>query len=59
MAGQTLFVMASSFVKLSILASYFRIAPEKSTFRKVVWAVFAVVMASFLVFLIMLWTQCM
>ncbi|KAF2477633.1 uncharacterized protein BDR25DRAFT_274930 [Lindgomyces ingoldianus] len=58
MAGQTLFVLASSFVKLSILTSYFRIAPEKSTFRRVIWVVFGIVMAAFLVFLIMLWTQC-
>jgi hypothetical protein len=59
MAGQTLFVLASSFVKMSILVSYFRIAPEKSLFRKLVWATFALVFAAFIVFLVALWVQCM
>ena len=59
MAGQTLFVLASSTVKMSILVSYFRIAPEKSIFRKLVWAVFALVFAAFVVFLVALWVQCM
>ncbi|KAF2266972.1 integral membrane protein [Lojkania enalia] len=58
MAGQTLFVLASSFVKISILVSYFRIAPEKSIFRKAVWAVLALVIAAFVVFLVALWLQC-
>ncbi|KAF2018532.1 hypothetical protein BU24DRAFT_458295 [Aaosphaeria arxii CBS 175.79] len=58
MAGQTLFVLASSFVKMSILVSYFRIAPQKSLFRKLVWATFALVFAAFLVFLVALWVQC-
>lgn len=59
MAGQSLFVLASSFVKLSILVSYFRIAPNKSTFRKLVWVTLAIVIAAFLTFLIALWLQCM
>ena len=59
MAGQTLFVLASSTVKMSILVSYFRIAPEKSLFRKLVWATFALVFAAFVVFLVTLWVQCM
>ena len=59
MAGQTLFVLASSFVKLSILVSYFRIAPNKSTFRKLVWVTLGIVTAAFLTFLIALWLQCM
>lgn len=59
MAAQTLFVLASSFVKMSILVSYFRIAPEKSLFRKLVWGTFAIVFAAFLTFLIALWLQCM
>jgi hypothetical protein len=58
MAGQTLFVLASSFVKMSILVSYFRIAPQKSTFRKLVWATFALVFAAFITFFIALWVQC-
>jgi hypothetical protein len=58
-AGQTLFVLASSTVKISILVSYFRIAPEKSVFRKLVWATFALVFAAFVVFLVALWVQCM
>ena len=59
MAGQTLFVLASSTVKISILVSYFRIAPEKSLFRKLVWGTFALVFAAFVVFLVALWVQCM
>ncbi|KAF2856275.1 hypothetical protein T440DRAFT_104161 [Plenodomus tracheiphilus IPT5] len=57
-AGQTLFVLASSTVKMSILVSYFRIAPEKSLFRKLVWGTFALVFAAFVVFLVALWVQC-
>ncbi|KAL7772096.1 hypothetical protein CFE70_002049 [Pyrenophora teres f. teres 0-1] len=57
-AGQTLFVLASSTVKMSILVSYFRIAPEKSLFRKLVWATFALVFAAFVVFMVALWVQC-
>ncbi|KAI8936248.1 hypothetical protein NX059_006671 [Plenodomus lindquistii] len=57
-AGQTLFVLASSTVKMSILVSYFRIAPEKSVFRKLVWATFALVFAAFVVFFVALWVQC-
>jgi hypothetical protein len=59
MAGQTLFVLASSFVKISVLVSYFRIAPKKSIFRKLVWATLGLVIAAFLVFLVALWLQCM
>jgi hypothetical protein len=55
----TLFVLASSTVKMSILVSYFRIAPEKSLFRKLVWGTFALVFAAFIVFLVALWVQCM
>ncbi|KAJ4408722.1 hypothetical protein N0V91_002977 [Didymella pomorum] len=58
LAGQTLFVLASSTVKMSILVSYFRIAPEKSLFRKLVWGTFALVFAAFIVFLVALWVQC-
>jgi hypothetical protein len=44
---------------MSILVSYFRIAPEKSLFRKLVWATFALVFAAFVVFMVALWVQCM
>jgi hypothetical protein len=44
---------------MSILVSYFRIAPEKSLFRKLVWGTFALVFAAFIVFLVALWVQCM
>jgi hypothetical protein len=43
---------------MSILVSYFRIAPEKSLFRKLVWGTFALVLAAFIVFLVALWVQC-
>jgi len=58
MAGQSLFVLASSFAKLSILVSYLRIAPEKSWFRRLVWVTFGVVLTAMIVFFIALWTQC-
>ncbi|KAH8731068.1 hypothetical protein GQ44DRAFT_699292 [Phaeosphaeriaceae sp. PMI808] len=58
LAGQTLFVLASSTVKMSILVSYFRIAPEKSLFRKLVWGTFVLVFAAFVVFMVALWVQC-
>jgi len=58
MAGQSLFILASSFVKMSILVSYLRIAPEKSVFRRLVWATYGVVVAAMVVFFILLWTQC-
>ncbi|KAJ4367472.1 hypothetical protein N0V83_007055 [Neocucurbitaria cava] len=58
LACQTLFVLASSTAKMSILVSYFRIAPEKSLFRKLVWGTFALVVAAFVVFLVALWVQC-
>jgi len=59
MAGQTLFVLASSFVKMSILVSYLRIAPKGSFFRKGVWTTFTIVVTAMVVFAVMLWTQCM
>jgi uncharacterized membrane protein YqjE len=46
-------------VKMSILVSYFRIAPKNSLFRKLVWGTFAIVFAAFIVFLVALWVQCM
>lgn len=58
MAGQGLFLLASSFVKMSILVSYLRIAPERSLFRRLVWATFAVVVLAMVVFFVLLWTQC-
>lgn len=58
MAGQSLFVLASSFVKISILVSYFRVAPDRSWFRRLVWATLGIVIVAMLVFFIMLWTQC-
>lgn len=58
MAAQALFVLASSFVKMSILVSYFRIAPEKSVFRKLVWGTLAIVVAAFVTFFVALWLQC-
>jgi hypothetical protein len=54
MAGQTLFVLASSFVKMSILVNYLRIAPEKSLFRRLVWTTFGVVTAGMVVFFVAL-----
>lgn len=59
MAGQALFVLASTFVKISILVSYLRIAPQRSLFRWLVWATFAVVTLAGITFFVALWLQCM
>lgn len=59
MAAQTLFMLASNFVKMSILVSYFRIAPRKTLIRKLVWATFGIVFAAFVTFIVALWLQCM
>ncbi|KAF2098225.1 hypothetical protein NA57DRAFT_66600 [Rhizodiscina lignyota] len=58
MAGQALFVVASTFVKMSILVSYLRIAPEKSLFRRLVWGTFGLIVLCGIVFLALLFTQC-
>lgn len=58
-AAQTLFLFASGLVKLSILASYLRIAPIGSWFRHLTWATIVVVFALIWIFLVVLWTQCM
>ncbi|KAH7368699.1 hypothetical protein B0T11DRAFT_277500 [Plectosphaerella cucumerina] len=57
-AAQTLFLIASGLVKLSILASYLRIAPIGSWFRRLTWATLGLVVSLVIVFLIVLWTQC-
>jgi hypothetical protein len=59
MAGQALFVLASTFVKLSILVSYLRIAPDHSVFRKLVWTTFTIVTLAGLTFLVALFLQCL
>lgn len=58
-AAQTLFLIASGLVKLSILASYLRIAPIGSWFRRLTWATLGLVVALVVIFLIVLWTQCL
>ncbi|OCL09635.1 hypothetical protein AOQ84DRAFT_397291 [Glonium stellatum] len=57
-AGQTLFVFASGFEKLSILATYLRIAVSGTWFRRLTWASIVLVNLVMLVFTIVLWTQC-
>ncbi|KAK1997916.1 hypothetical protein LX36DRAFT_552162, partial [Colletotrichum falcatum] len=58
-AAQTLFLVASSLSKLSILTSYLRIAPLGSSFRRLTWAAIAAILALSSTFLVMLWTQCL
>ncbi|KAK2031092.1 hypothetical protein LX32DRAFT_557779 [Colletotrichum zoysiae] len=58
-ATQTLFLFASSLSKLSILASYLRIAPLGSLFRRLTWVAIAAIFVLLSVFFIMLWTQCL
>ncbi|KAH6640092.1 hypothetical protein BKA67DRAFT_486818, partial [Truncatella angustata] len=57
-AGQTIFVFASGFAKLSILASYLRIALPGSWFRRLTWAAIAIVGTAIPAFLMLLWLQC-
>jgi len=57
-AGQTIFLFASSFAKLSILISYLRIAAPNSKFRKFTLGTITYVIMLLLIFLIVLWTQC-
>ncbi|KAF3799355.1 hypothetical protein GCG54_00001397 [Colletotrichum gloeosporioides] len=56
--GQTLFVFASGLSKLSILTSYLRIAPLGSTFQRVTQVTIGAVLALIVIFLMVLWTQC-
>lgn len=57
--AQTLFIFASGTVKLSILVSYLRIAPFTSWFRRLTLLAIPLVTLLLVVFLIVLWTQCM
>ncbi|KAI1841827.1 hypothetical protein JX265_009436 [Neoarthrinium moseri] len=57
-AGQTLFVFASGLAKLSILASYLRVALPGSWFRRLTWAAIGIVGAAIPAFLLLLWLQC-
>lgn len=59
MAGQALFVLASTFVKVSILVSYLRIAPQRSLFRWLVWTTFTICTLAGITFFVALWLQCM
>ena len=57
-AVQTIFVFSAGLVKASILSSYLRIAPLDSWFRRLTWGAIALVVATMIVFLVVLWTQC-
>lgn len=59
MAAQTLFLFASGLSKLSILASYLRLAAPGTWFQRLTWATGGLVFTLTWVFLIVLWTQCM
>lgn len=59
LAAQILFLFASSFGKLSILATYLRIAPLDTWFRRLTYWAIALVTALMIIFLIVLTTQCM
>ncbi|KAI1341336.1 hypothetical protein F5Y15DRAFT_414450 [Xylariaceae sp. FL0016] len=57
-AGQSIFLFASGFSKLSILVSYLRIAVVGSWFRRLTWVTIAIVTAAIPSFLLLLWLQC-
>ncbi|KAK1524539.1 integral membrane protein [Colletotrichum paranaense] len=59
MAAQTLFLFASGLSKLSILASYLRLAAPGTWFQRLTWVTGGLVFTLVWVFLIVLWTQCM
>ncbi|KAK7453090.1 integral membrane protein [Colletotrichum acutatum] len=58
MAAQTLFLFASGLSKLSILASYLRLAAPGTWFQRLTWVTGGLVFTLVWVFLIVLWTQC-
>lgn len=57
-AAQTIFLFATSSVKLSILLSYLRLALRESWFRGLTWAGIGWVLLTFVTFLVVLWAQC-
>lgn len=57
-AAQTIFIFATSFSKLSILAHYLRIAVIGTSFRNCTLALMAFVVATIMAFLPLLWAQC-
>ncbi|KAK0747132.1 hypothetical protein B0T18DRAFT_438802 [Schizothecium vesticola] len=58
LAAQSLFILATSLAKLSILLSYLRFAPLRSPFRRATYAVAALLVAANAAFLVLLFTQC-
>lgn len=56
---QTLFLIASGLAKTSILVSYLRIAPMDSWFRRFTKLSIYLVVGLMVIFLVVLWTQCM
>lgn len=58
-AGQTIFLLASWAVKMSILTSYLRISLPESWFRRGIWAVMTLSTVILVLFIFMLWLQCM
>ncbi|KAF9877481.1 hypothetical protein CkaCkLH20_05181 [Colletotrichum karsti] len=57
-AAQTLFLFASGLSKLSILASYLRIAVPGTWFSRLTWVTGVIVFILMWTFLAILWTQC-
>ncbi|KAK0732222.1 hypothetical protein B0H67DRAFT_549831 [Lasiosphaeris hirsuta] len=57
-AVQALFVLATSFAKVSILTSYLRFAPLDSWFRRITYTSMGVILVSNFIFFVILWTQC-
>lgn len=58
LAAQSLFILATSFAKLSILLSYLRFAPACSAFRRATYVVAGLLVAANIGFLVLLFTQC-
>jgi len=58
LAAQALFVMATTFAKLSILVSYLRFAPRNSWFRHITHLTTALILVANSVFFVVLFTQC-
>jgi hypothetical protein len=59
LAVQTLYLLASGFLKMSILVSYLRFAPTWSWFARLTTMSIILIATFITTFFIVLWTQCM
>ena len=58
-AAQTLYLLASTMIKASILVQYLRLVPIECWFRRLTWVCLAFVALTAVTFLVVVWVQCM